>query len=242
MTDLNAGKLQQVCLNHLDRSGFITEQRHDFDAVERALHAIGKPFITPTMSATMNDFTEGSAFWLTMKKEGQLVAVMAMRLDHLGRQSIGEFFCKAYSRHYPTDSGPSVAATIPQVVRQITGDVVYMGDLFFAESIRGDRANLMCFVHLAHALCFNKWRHDWTYAFHKREDVLSGYADRYGFNNRWPGAQIWADPPGYRSSTEFLSVISREEFEQKSAYYAANPELLIQADPRALSRAKRRNS
>lgn len=243
LTDLNSGKLQQICLNHLDSSGFEINQRHDFEEIEEQLPGLNKfltptTSVTPSMSVAMNDFTEASAFWLTMEKAGKLVAVMAMRLDRLGRESISEFFCRAYSRHYPTNQGVSVSDHIPQVVRQITGDIVYMGDLFFAKEIRGSRANLMCFVHLAHALCFAKWQHDWTYAFHHREDVLSGYTDRYGFNNRWPGAQIWTDPPSYRSNSEFLSVISREEFEQKSAYYASNPALLVQEDPRALSRAK----
>lgn len=230
--ELEMMKLGAICLAQLERLGYTVEQSCDFQGIAKEIPDIGKALISPTMSFQINDFTEENAFWIVLRKSSQLVAVMAMRIDRIGRGSVDRFWSEAYSRHYPTEKGVSVSAHVPVAVRQLTGDLVYMGDLHFREEDRKYRPTLMCFVHLAHALCFTKWRHDWTYAFHRREDVLRGYADRYGFNNRWPGAQIWTDPPSYRSSSEFLSVISREEFEQKAAYYARFPDELTRPDPR----------
>lgn len=202
---------------------------------------IGKTLISPTLRSDMNDFTEAQTFWLSMKMDDAPVAVMGMRLDVLGRDSVDAFWERAFARQYLSAAGTQVTLQLPQVVRMVQGKIVYMGDLFFAQKIRGSRPNLMCFVHLAHALCFLKWKHDWTYAFHRREDVLSGYSDRYGFNNRWPGAQMWINPPDYRSEEEYLSVMSREEFEQKAYYYARHPDLLSREDPRSRSTAEPKN-
>ena len=242
MAELDICKLAKACLSYLETLAFTVEETADFSWIERQMPGIGKKIISPTMKSGKNDFTEARAFWLTMHDPSGLVAVMGMRLDALGRESVDAFWQRAFARQYRSASDTKVDLQLPQVVRLISGQIVYMGDLFFVPRIRGDRATLMCFVHLAHALCFLKWQHDWTYAFHRREDVLSGYSDRYGFNNRWPGAQLWTNPPDYRTSDEYLSVLSREEFEQKASYYARNPDLLTQADPRAESKAKPKNS
>jgi len=241
MAELDICKLSAACLSYLEDREFTVEETADYVQLERQLPRIGKKLVSPTMKASKNDFTEAQAYWLTMHDQSGLVAVMGMRLDALGRESVDAFWQRAFSRHYRSKEGTKAELNLPQAVRMISGRIVYMGDLYFAPEIRGDRATLMSYLHLAHALCFLKWQHDWTYAFHRREDVLSGYADRYGFNNRWPGAQLWTNPPDYRSDEEYLSVLSREEFEQKASYYARNPHLLSQADPRAVSRAKRKN-
>jgi len=236
MTELEIVKLAQICLVHLERRGFSVGASSKFEALEAQMPELGKSLISPTMRLSENDFTSANAFWISLTIKDELVGVMGMRLDDLGSDDVDTFWERAFERHYRNSPAVKIRLELPQVVRLVRGRIVYMGDLFFAPKIRGDRPNLMSFVHLAHCLCFLKWRHDWTYAFHRREDVLSGYSDRYGFNNRWPGAQMWVNPPDYRSAQEYLSVLSREEFEQKAAYYARNPDLLTQADPRAKSK------
>jgi len=238
MPELDICKLARNCLDYLEDAGFVVAETTDYSTLEQALPDIGKHLVSPTLRADLNDFSEARAFWLTLSIDTELVAVMGMRLDDLGRDAVDSFWQRAFARHYKSEVGTNVTLELPQVVRMIKGRIVYMGDLYFAKKVRGSRPNLMCYLHLAHALCFLKWQHDWTYAFHRREDVLSGYSDRYGFNNRWPGAQLWTNPPDYRSGEEYLSVLSREEFEQKASYYARYPELLTRADPRALSTAE----
>lgn len=237
MPELDICKLSGICLQYLEDQGFVVAETADYAGLEQQLPNIGKHLVSPTLRADFNDFSEARAFWLTLSRDGELVGLMGMRLDDLGREAVDGFWQRAFERQYKSAAGTHVKLELPQVVRTIKGRIVYMGDLYFAKKIRGNRPNLMCYLHLAHAVCFLKWQHDWTYAFHRREDVLSGYADRYGFNNRWPGAQLWTNPPDYRSGEEYLSVLSREEFEQKASYYARHPDLLTRADPRALSKA-----
>ncbi len=232
MHDLDIAKLKAVCIDHLEDLGFDLGQSWDFSTIETETVDLGKSFVTPNLSSHFHDLTEGDSFWLTMHRNGELKAVMGMHLQNLGGQTFSRFLKSSYKRLYPSQEDDVVTGHAEQVDRLIRGQICYMGDLFFEASIRGSRSQLMCFVHLAHALCFDKWHHDWTYAFHRREDVLSGYADRYGFANRWPGFQKWTAPPPYRSSSEYLSTISREEFEQRAVYYAQNPWELLEEDPK----------
>ena len=89
----------------------------------------------------------------------------------------------------------------------------------------------MAFVHLAHCLCFIKWRDaDNIYAFHRREDVLRGKTDQYGFGQRIPGPQVWKDGPDYRSSTEYLAILSKADFSQRVDFYLKFPELILGPD------------
>ena len=87
----------------------------------------------------------------------------------------------------------------------------------------------MCFVQLMIALSFQKWATaNWLYAFHRAADVLSGRADQYGFGNRWPRAQVWNDPPKYRSDSEFLSTLTGADLDVRAATFADAPEVLFE--------------
>jgi hypothetical protein len=212
----------------LEKQGYVVSTTSRLEDFGPELEAMGKMSVSQHLSALMHDFTEQSAFCIALRFEGELVAVMGLRYDDLGRGSITDYWQSAYSRLYPRKSGTAVVAQVGEALHSIHGRVVYMGDLFFKEQFRGHGPSLTGFVHLAHALAWIKWKPDWTYAFHTRKDVLRGHTDKYGFNNRYPGVLAWLDPDGWRSETEFLATISRAEFEQKADFYARHPDLLLE--------------
>lgn len=221
-------KLQRECISLLESRGYeIIVERH-FGPVRNELGGIGKTILTPNLDPLQNDFTTENAFCLTLRHGADLVAVVGVRLDRVGAESADRFWAQCYSRLYPTNA--KRGAVTPQasdLLYNIKGKIAYIGDLHFRPESRGHLPTLMCFVHYAHTLSYGNWRPDWIYSFQRRADVLKGYTDKYGFNNRHAGALVWNDPPSYRSSSEYLATLSRVELERLAEYYSEFPELLV---------------
>jgi hypothetical protein len=224
MNPLSITKFSATCLSYLEKDGMAVEFVRPSKDIEDEAKSIGKEFVTPTLSSAMNTFTYESSFWITLREAGQLRAVMGMRYDELGSEPIGRYWQRAYKRQYKAD----VFGHLDILTEMVGGNLVYMGDLFFHPDIRGSSARLMSFVHLAHCLCFIQWKQaDYIYAFHRRADVLRGKTDQYGFGNRIPNPLIWKGGPAYRSSHEYLAILSRSEFDQKAEYYSRFPSVFL---------------
>lgn len=224
MFELDLAKVITVCVNTLEDRGYDIAQSADFAGLEAELPEIRKTIISPNFLYRGNDFSDGNAYWLTLRTDGKLAAVIGARIEHLGDQGLGAYLHNSLRRMYAPSAERVVQNQAP-IFDQIRGDVVYFGDLFIKEENRGSRSVLMCFVHLHQALSFMKWPSaDWIYAFHAAADVLRGKADQYGFGNRWPIAQAWVDPPSFRSSSEYLSTIARGDFQKRMHQLAEEPE------------------
>lgn len=221
--------LQYNCLSLLEGDGYELVVEPSFEAVRDELAGIQKRILTPNLDPRRNDFTSENAYCLTMRMGVDLAAVVGVRHDVVGCESVLEFWRSSYSRLYPTEhAGGAVTPQGADLLRSIHGGLCYIGDLHIAPEHRGSTQRLMCFVHYAHCLSYLKWRPDWIYSFQRREDVLRGYTDRYGFNGRHAGALFWNDPPQYRSSAEYLATLNRAEFLRLASYYARFPERLVQ--------------
>ncbi len=224
MNPMSLLKFGAMCLETLEIDGLTPESTDPSPELEDEARRIGKAYVTPTLSALVNDFTNTSSFWITLRESGELRAVMGMRYDQLGSEPVSSYWKRAYKRQYGAELEGH-----PQILPDLlSGNMVYMGDLFFHPDIRGSQARLMSFVHLAHIQCFQKWPDaNYIYAFHHRRDVLRGKTDQYGFNNRIPNPQIWKGGPNYRSAHEYLAILSREEFNQKVEYYVKYPDVFL---------------
>lgn len=224
MNPLSLTKFGSLCLDTLEIDGLKTELVRPNVEIENEAKRIGKEFVTPTLSSTKNDFTYESSFWITLRKHGELRAVMGMRYDQLGTEPISQYWTRAYKRQY----GAQVSDHPKFLSELLRGNLVYMGDLFFHPEIRGSQPRLMSFVHLAHCLCFIQWKEaQYIYAFHRRADVLRGKTDQYGFGNRVLNPQAWTGGPDYRSSHEYLAILTRSEFFQKVEYYVQFPDVFL---------------
>lgn len=242
MDFLAVAKIMRTCLNHLDSVGLSAETSHDFMEVQRELPSIGKERVSRVMDVSNNDFTSDNAFWILLRRREALVACMGMRIDRLGDESAADFWCRAIPRQYGAfGSRIEIDDASRSVLKKIKGKLVFMGDLHFDEPERGNEITLITYVHLAHCICFSRWNPKWIYAFHRRWDVFDGYAAKYGFSSQWPGVQTWTNPPDYRSSKEYLSVISRKDFNQRVGYFSRNPDVLLTPSPRSVSRSELRN-
>lgn len=229
--------LQATCLGLLEEQGYAVIIERSFAPIQDELPAFGKTILTPNLDPAQNDFTSANHFCLTLRKSDELAAVVAVRLDRTGNDSIDRFWADNYTRLYPTKDGKGAVSPEPtEILRGISGDIAYIGDLFIKDKFRGYMPTLMCFVLYAHSISYAQWKPDWIYSFQRRADVLAGRTDQYSFNSRHPGILVWNDPPDYRSSTEYLATLSRREFERLASVYSEHPELLV-FDPRSGSRS-----
>lgn len=233
MIELETFQLAKVCINTLEDRGLEVLQTADFAYVEAQLGQLGKSLLSPNFQHALNDFSDANAFWLILRLDADPIAVIGARLDRTGRLGLGPFLRNSLNRLYPLEDEVAILQQ-SEAFSMITGDVIYFGDLFIRPENRGSRPVLMCFVHLLQALAFTKWpTADWIYAFHRASDVLDGRADQYGFGNRWPRAQVWASPPGYRSSSEYLSTIYRKHFEIRAHDLSDDPSILVDWEDRS---------
>lgn len=242
MIELNAGQLIKTCINTLEDRGYDIQQSSDFGSLEPAMLAIGKGLISPNFTSSQNDFSDANAHWLSLWDGDDLVAVLGARLDNAGEDGLAALVARSLTRLYAGGKGTAVTKQTA-AFDQFKGEVIYFGDLFIPKHRRGSRPVLMCFVHLMHALSFQRWPSaTCVYAFHRAEDVLKGRADQYGFGNRWPRAQVWTNPPDYRSDHEYLSTLTRKDFDIRAATFADAPELLFDWDEKPTLPAPNRDT
>ena len=64
-------------LARLKKLGYDVLASDDFAEIETLVQQTGKPFRSPMFDTRRNDFTEGRAFWLFLKKDGVIVGGMA---------------------------------------------------------------------------------------------------------------------------------------------------------------------
>lgn len=229
LSEFELSEFISICRDHLALSGYTTQQVPLLTpALEEEILAAGKPFISPNFSTRLSDFTHENGFWVTLRHEGRLVGTVAARVDRIGHEAFGDYLERVFSKQYPMEDGPSVKAALPGVLAGVHGDIVYMGDMYFHPEHRGNIAKTICFVRAAFGAVFMKWQSvGMLFAFQRYADDLAGKVAQYGFcSGQYQGVIEWRDPPDWRSSTEVLSVLEREEFMRRAGIVLRNPYLI----------------
>ena len=187
---------------------------------------LGKPKFIPRMDPNLNDFTEGNAFWIFLTDNGVPVASTAVRHERVGNESVTSFWKRTFRRHYPNADDQTIISVAQPAAARLRGNLIYVGELFVSENSRGSRDTLRLFMMLAHLSVMVRWPVDWCYAFMRDRDVKLGFAARYGFTWQLPCAQVWANAPEGRSSSEWLVAVTREDLEHMFQAYAISPDSL----------------
>jgi hypothetical protein len=201
-------------LAYLESRGLTIETRNNISDITVSVDALEKPYLTPRLSPTMHDFTEKNSFWLTAYADGQVAAMVGARFDDIGTERFGDYLHRTNTRHHPHPSGQALSYVADIIYDLCYGRLVYLGDLFFAKRIRGERKQLVAFVGLVHALAMIEWEYDWCFAFVGDWGVQRGLLSSYGFSRQYPYAQTWNEPvPSVRSSEEWLVAGTYEEID-----------------------------
>jgi len=213
MNTATALKVWTACEIGLSNKGYKLEQVESFDQVPDVMEALNKKTITPMLSPLMHDFTEKTCAWLVLQKDGTPLAGIAMKLEDIGSETVLTYWPRAARRHYG-DGKADVVLSVAEPLKELSGRLVYYGELMVAEEIRGSMRTLGYFARAALAFGGIKWDPDWHYAFLRPPHAERGAGVRYGFTRQIPGAQKWIEPaPEHRSSDEVCVALPRGEWE-----------------------------
>lgn len=227
---LDLMKFFSTCLTQLEERGITLEDSSDFETCENRMRAIGKNGITPMISSEHNDLSKDTASWLILRKNGQDIGGVAARCDMLTDETLSSFWSRSYGRLYRGQGHLRIVSDAPRPCDEITGRVIYMGEFFITEHMRGSRNLLSLYTHLLFAYCQLRWRADWLYAFIRADDARLGYATEYGFTRQYPGAHVWGSLPKGRATGEYLVAIQANELSDMARYFNMHPSVLLGID------------
>lgn len=199
--------------DYLAGCGFAVEEVTDLAQIEGLVAQLGKPYITPMSSPAKNDFTEAGIICLVARKDGRPVMMGCARLEDIGSESIDRYWGRVFGRAYGAGPEDRIIGNVrSEVVSSMSRRLVYFGDLFVADGMRGSRLALRAFVALGHLAVALKWDPEWTYCFVRERDVMRGAAALYGFNRIFGTPFDWlAEPPKPRDRSELLVAVSRAD-------------------------------
>ncbi len=227
MHEANLIDLSYSCLQQLKEDGLELEVVSDLRIFEHRLAEIGKPPNHPMISPNWHDFSSTEAFAIIFRKEKQDVGGVAARHLDLGEDSLAQHWASSYMRLYQEGGNVPVRQFSTVAKREISGKVVYLGELFLGRSSRDGSVCWRLIFHYLFVLCYLKWHPEWIYGFVRQPDVLSGKASRYGFTRQYIGPQEWQQPTASRSTNEYLVALPRQDLLDAASFYARNPEYLM---------------
>ena len=195
----------------INEIGFAMQYGGDFADLERHLSKTGKLGLTEHFSTALNTYSPETAFWLRAVDElGQTAAVGAIRLDRLGRQTLDEHIGKYWQRCYPDSLGEGVKAARkqPRFMREISGNVAYLGDLWVAREHQRKKIHEW-FSPLAMLITLQKWDPDWMYCWVRPSAWSKRYPLAYGFTSVHPLGIQWETEPSTIDSDLVMAVNKR---------------------------------
>ena len=203
MFHMEATNLAAMHLAKLKALGFDVLATDDFKQVEAFVQQTGKPLRSPMFDTRRNDFTEGRAFWLFLKKGGQVVGGIAAQSIPLGSESFTHYIKRTTAAQY------SIEVNLINVARpledRLKGHLIYLGDLHISDAARGKRQVLREFCGVAKYLCALTWpTFDWMFGHIPYEH--RSLQDVYRFSQITHGAFTWGEPrPSLR--TDDMAVV-----------------------------------
>lgn len=192
--------------------GFDLSTTDDFEEAQRVLEAIPKGSITPMFDIVRNDFTRSDAIWNFLTKDGEVVGCSAARIYRLKGESISDFLARTSKRQYNLTDPVFDNFAVP-LKEDLSGNVIYLGELEICEAARGDVSVLVAFVRLLQALAAIRWidEFDAMFAFLTKDHLK--LSRLYGFATAYEAPIAWREPPAGRLNSHAVIVNRRSQFE-----------------------------
>lgn len=190
--------------------GYEVNSPRDFNSINRMVAQTGRKKQTPMMSISRNDFAQGDAFWLFLLKDGVAVACASARQVNLGDERADSYLRRTFSAQYENEN--QIGKIALPVSEELTGRLIYFGELEFHPDHRKQPGVLSAFVRILQAEAFSFWPNfDTIFAFVPKEHVRLMW--NYGFTTYVPSAVEWNDPvPNGRRSDHCLVTTKRSHF------------------------------
>jgi hypothetical protein len=212
-------------MDELKKAGLGVFATQDFSEVEHHWPKTGRTAQTPMMDVTRQEFTQSSAFWLFLTENGETIGGLGAKFVDLGDETFDSYLRRTSIHQYSRNADPIEAIARP-IRDQISGKLVYIGELEFREGKRGRISVLTAFVGLAKALAAQKWTDfHWMYAFIPEEHIRLARA--YEFSYQLPNAIRWKDPaPPGRLNSHWIIAMDRHSFAHSVASRVAHTKSL----------------
>jgi hypothetical protein len=191
--------------------GMDVDATQDFDEVRRRWTQTGRKKQSPMMDVNRHEFTQRDAFWLFLTEGGETVGGIGVKYVDLVDESFGSYLRRTSRAQYDRLEDPIYSIARP-VLDQVSGRLIYIGELEFREDKRGRISILTALVGIAKALAAQEWSDfQWMYAFIPKEHVRFIYA--YGFSYQLANAITWHEPvPDGRLNSHFIILLDRYSF------------------------------
>ncbi len=133
-----------------------------------------------------NDFLHTKVMWVFfLDEDGKDAGVGAARLEELGREDIADYWARVAERVHP-GCGYAVSP------RGISGDVIHLGELYFAEHKRGVNGHVRAAMFTLYLLSSLHWpQAKEFYGFISEFKLMGGALCKYCFTRQEPVPNIW---------------------------------------------------
>lgn len=196
--------------------GLNVKQLEDFSQVHKIAQKIEKPYMTGYLDPLYNDFFSKNSFWLiAYNLEGDIVGMVGVRRDVIGTENLHGVYRRRMMMRNNVLSDDNVPKELqPRCADEMTGTLVYVGDLFFGKRARGFGTQYLPDVlRLVFLTALMKWQDlDWFYAFLEEKNARRGVSSLYGFLRCYPFANSWTVNPMNPEFTHSLMCMTQDEF------------------------------
>ncbi len=168
----------------------------DFAAYDQACATVSRE-PSPYFSLRYFDLVPSEAFWLAGRLEtGETVHLQAMRVDRLQGMTLAalwqRWFERLWLKHH---QGSGWDGTTTPIAEEITGTVVYHGDVWVDRERLEKKGLSGPLAHLAQGLALANWNPDFVYGFVDAALAETGFSIREGYANASPFAVGWVSAP-----------------------------------------------
>ncbi len=201
---MTAVKAVKTLLEKSENLGLSVTVERDFLDLEEACRQFDGKELSEQFSPGYFDLTPATGFWLAARKgDGTLVSVQAARIEDLGGTTLAEHWRHQQKRIYVGDTPAALGDEHCPGAHDITGRVVYHGDMWLEAEFRGTgAASHLC--RIGQLTAYMKWQPDFIYCFMSQKLVDSGFSTAQGYFHMQPAGTHWIDPPHHIRPDDWL--------------------------------------
>ena len=153
---------------------------------------IGAPF-----DRRLHDLDKSNCFWMVGRDpDGRVIHTQAMRLIHLGRESLGDYMRESFREFPPVLPDldlPRSRYRAGPGAKTMRGDVCYHGEFWIDPEGGQYRGSGLSTVlgRFAFLTATARWAPDYIFGFMAQSVAFKGFAARHGYMHAEPGALRW---------------------------------------------------
>ncbi|WP_350333422.1 hypothetical protein [Coralliovum pocilloporae] len=186
---------------------------YDFDRLNEVCQSFEGKELSEQFQTRYFDFTPANAFWLAISEPGgRIISVVAARFEDLSGIRLSDHWLQQQKRIYidPYGGDARLAEQSCPGAEQITGRVVYHGDMWLEKEYRGGPL-AMLITRLSQLMVYAKWQPDYIYCFMSEKLVQRGFSTGQGYAHMQPVGTHWLVAPHHIPADDWLLWNARSD-------------------------------